>query len=58
MLVATGTVSEGFFVLFLFLPPLQWDLVCASRALKDLAQFLYMAGVLFGGIVFGGLSDR
>uniref|UniRef100_A0A493THV3 Major facilitator superfamily (MFS) profile domain-containing protein n=1 Tax=Anas platyrhynchos platyrhynchos TaxID=8840 RepID=A0A493THV3_ANAPP len=36
----------------------EWDLVCSSRGLKQLAQSLYMAGVLVGGIVFGGLSDR
>ncbi|CAN8177765.1 unnamed protein product [Coccothraustes coccothraustes] len=35
----------------------EWDLVCSSRGLKQLAQSLYMAGVLVGG-VFGGLSDR
>ncbi|NXG18786.1 S226B protein, partial [Grallaria varia] len=35
----------------------EWDLVCGSRGLKQLAQSLYMAGVLVGGIVFGGLSD-
>lgn len=40
------------------LAPRQWDLVCSSRGLKQLAQSLYMAGVLVGGIVFGGLSDR
>lgn len=40
------------------LAPWQWDLVCSSRGLKQLAQSLYMAGVLVGGIVFGGLSDR
>lgn len=38
--------------------PRQWDLVCSSRGLKQLAQSIYMAGVLVGGIVFGGLSDR
>ncbi|XP_027489399.1 solute carrier family 22 member 6-like, partial [Corapipo altera] len=38
--------------------PPQWDLVCGSRGLRQLAQSLYMAGVLVGGIVFGGLSDR
>ncbi|XP_016160395.1 PREDICTED: LOW QUALITY PROTEIN: solute carrier family 22 member 6-like [Ficedula albicollis] len=37
--------------------PWQWDLVCSSRGLKQLAQSLYMAGVLAGG-VFGGLSPR
>ncbi|NWW80200.1 S226B protein, partial [Climacteris rufus] len=36
----------------------EWDLVCGSRGLKQLAQSVYMAGVLAGGIVFGGLSDR
>ncbi|NXG75181.1 S226A protein, partial [Baryphthengus martii] len=36
----------------------EWDLVCGSRGLKQLAQSLYMGGVLVGGIVFGGLSDR
>ncbi|XP_053134251.1 solute carrier family 22 member 6-A-like [Hemicordylus capensis] len=36
----------------------EWDLVCDSRTLKHMAQSLYMAGVLLGGIVFGGLSDR
>ncbi|KAL8184142.1 UNVERIFIED_CONTAM: hypothetical protein K2H54_007547 [Gekko kuhli] len=36
----------------------EWNLVCASRTLKQLAQSLYMAGILLGGIVFGGLSDR
>ncbi|XP_075583244.1 solute carrier family 22 member 6-B-like [Pelecanus crispus] len=36
----------------------EWDLVCSSRGLKELAQSLYMAGVLVGGIIFGGLADR
>ncbi|XP_066466529.1 solute carrier family 22 member 6-A-like [Tiliqua scincoides] len=36
----------------------EWNLVCGSRTLKHMAQSLYMAGVLLGGIVFGGLSDR
>ncbi|NXB08435.1 S226B protein, partial [Cnemophilus loriae] len=36
----------------------EWDLVCSFRGLKQLAQSIYMAGVLVGGIVFGGLSDR
>ncbi|NXJ86929.1 S226B protein, partial [Trogon melanurus] len=35
----------------------EWDLVCSSQGLKQLAQSIYMAGVLVGG-VFGGLSDR
>uniref|UniRef100_A0A8C3I0W1 Major facilitator superfamily (MFS) profile domain-containing protein n=1 Tax=Chrysemys picta bellii TaxID=8478 RepID=A0A8C3I0W1_CHRPI len=36
----------------------EWDLVCDSRQLKQMAQCIYMAGVLAGGIIFGGLSDR
>nr|XP_006136656.1 solute carrier family 22 member 6-A-like [Pelodiscus sinensis] len=36
----------------------EWDLVCDSRQLKQMAQSLYMAGILVGGIIFGGLSDR
>ncbi|XP_074861337.1 solute carrier family 22 member 6-A-like [Carettochelys insculpta] len=36
----------------------EWDLVCNSRKLKEMAQSLYMAGILVGGIFFGGLSDR
>ncbi|XP_065407188.1 solute carrier family 22 member 6-B-like [Chrysemys picta bellii] len=36
----------------------EWDLVCDSRQLKQMAQSIYMAGVLAGGIIFGGLSDR
>ncbi|KAJ7307413.1 hypothetical protein JRQ81_009430 [Phrynocephalus forsythii] len=37
---------------------MEWDLVCSSRSLKEMAQSLYMGGVLLGGIVFGNLSDR
>nr|XP_048714756.1 solute carrier family 22 member 6-B-like isoform X3 [Caretta caretta] len=36
----------------------EWDLVCDSRQLKQMAQSIYMAGILAGGIIFGGLSDR
>ncbi|XP_064359233.1 solute carrier family 22 member 6-A-like [Dromaius novaehollandiae] len=36
----------------------EWDLVCGARGLRQLAQSLFMAGVLVGGIVFGALSDR
>ncbi|XP_054832380.1 solute carrier family 22 member 6-A-like [Eublepharis macularius] len=36
----------------------EWNLVCASRTLKEMAQSLYMAGILLGGIVFGNLADR
>ncbi|CAM4577933.1 unnamed protein product [Lepidochelys olivacea] len=36
----------------------EWDLVCGSRTLKQMAQSIYMAGVLVGVIVFGNLSDK
>lgn len=40
------------------LSPVQWDLVCDSNKLKEMAQSVFMAGTLIGGIVLGGLSDR
>ncbi|KAM5248340.1 organic anion transporter 3 [Ctenodactylus gundi] len=36
----------------------EWDLVCDSSNLKEMAQSVYMAGILIGGIVLGELSDR
>ncbi|XP_019569522.2 solute carrier family 22 member 6 [Rhinolophus sinicus] len=36
----------------------EWDLVCSRRVLRQLAQSLYMVGVLLGAIVFGHLADR
>ncbi|XP_066466528.1 solute carrier family 22 member 6-A-like [Tiliqua scincoides] len=36
----------------------EWDLVCESRTLRQMAQSLYMAGVLIGSVLFGSLSDR
>nr|XP_056708638.1 solute carrier family 22 member 6-A-like [Euleptes europaea] len=36
----------------------EWDLVCDSRTLRQMAQSIYMAGVLIGSVLFGGLSDR
>ncbi|EPQ02241.1 Solute carrier family 22 member 8 [Myotis brandtii] len=36
----------------------EWDLVCDSNKLKEMAQSVFMAGTLVGGIVLGGLSDR
>ena len=32
--------------------------MCSHRALRQLAQSLYMVGVLLGAMVFGSLSDR
>lgn len=40
------------------LSPVQWDLVCDSRRMKEVAQSVFMAGTLIGGIVLGDLSDR
>ncbi|XP_034500827.1 solute carrier family 22 member 20 isoform X2 [Ailuropoda melanoleuca] len=37
---------------------MEWDLVCEDRPLRDLAQSIYMAGVLVGAAVFGSLADR
>ncbi|NP_001398400.1 organic anion transporter 3 isoform 2 [Mus musculus] len=36
----------------------EWDLVCGSNKLKEMAQSVFMAGILVGGPVFGELSDR
>ncbi|KAL1788074.1 solute carrier family 22 member 8 [Sigmodon hispidus] len=36
----------------------EWDLVCSSKKLKEMAQSIFMAGILVGGPVFGELSDR
>ncbi|XP_036273120.1 solute carrier family 22 member 6 [Pipistrellus kuhlii] len=36
----------------------EWDLVCSHRALRQLAQSLYMVGVLLGAVVLGYLADR
>ncbi|XP_052029215.1 organic anion transporter 3 isoform X2 [Apodemus sylvaticus] len=36
----------------------EWDLVCSSNKLKEMAQSIFMAGILVGGPVFGELSDR
>ncbi|XP_014648423.1 PREDICTED: solute carrier family 22 member 8 isoform X1 [Ceratotherium simum simum] len=36
----------------------EWDLVCNSNKLKEMAQSVFMAGILIGGILLGDLSDR
>ncbi|XP_063800904.1 solute carrier family 22 member 6-B-like [Pseudophryne corroboree] len=35
-----------------------WDLVCEREWMKELAQSIYMAGVLLGAMVYGSLADR
>lgn len=39
-------------------PLLQWDLVCSSAKLKEMAQSVFMGGILLGGLALGELSDR
>ncbi|XP_018409837.1 PREDICTED: solute carrier family 22 member 6-B-like [Nanorana parkeri] len=36
----------------------KWDLVCEREWMKELAQSVYMSGVLVGAIVYGSLADR
>ncbi|XP_056383023.1 solute carrier family 22 member 6-B-like [Hyla sarda] len=36
----------------------EWDLVCEREWMKELAQSIYMAGVLFGAMLYGPLADR
>uniref|UniRef100_A0A8B9C2B4 S226B protein n=1 Tax=Anser brachyrhynchus TaxID=132585 RepID=A0A8B9C2B4_9AVES len=36
----------------------EWDLVCESKRLRQVAQSIYMAGILLGSGLFGVLSDN
>uniref|UniRef100_A0A8V0X6U5 Major facilitator superfamily (MFS) profile domain-containing protein n=1 Tax=Gallus gallus TaxID=9031 RepID=A0A8V0X6U5_CHICK len=36
----------------------EWDLVCEAKTLRQLAQSIYMAGILLGSGVVGILSDK
>ncbi|XP_020633128.3 solute carrier family 22 member 6-A [Pogona vitticeps] len=36
----------------------EWDLVCDRRKLREMAQSVYMAGVLAGALILGGLADK
>ncbi|XP_054039976.1 solute carrier family 22 member 6-B-like isoform X2 [Rissa tridactyla] len=36
----------------------EWDLVCESKKLRQVAQSIYMAGILLGSSLFGILSDK
>ncbi|NXR73456.1 S226A protein, partial [Pycnonotus jocosus] len=36
----------------------EWDLVCDSKKLRQVAQSIYMAGILLGSGLFGVLSDK
>ncbi|XP_060107656.1 solute carrier family 22 member 6-A-like isoform X2 [Heteronotia binoei] len=37
---------------------MEWDLVCNLRTRRQMAQSIYMGGVLVGALAFGSLADR
>lgn len=37
---------------------MEWDLVCNFAVLTQVTQSVIMAGILFGNIIFGYMSDR
>ena len=37
---------------------LQWGLVCERAYIAPLVTTVYFCGVMLGGVIFGGLSDR
>lgn len=36
----------------------EWDLVCGNKELADLAQTVFMLGVLVGSVLFGLAADK
>ena len=36
----------------------EWNLVCSSRYKNELTQSIFVAGHMFGGLIFGILSDK
>ena len=36
----------------------QWELVCDRAYIAPLVTTVYFCGVMLGGVIFGGLSDR
>lgn len=36
----------------------EWDLVCAKSQLPNLAQTIFMLGILTGNVFFGTLADK
>ncbi|XP_026546114.1 solute carrier family 22 member 6-A-like [Notechis scutatus] len=58
---ATEPCAEGWFydqTQFTSTIVSEWDLVCDRRNLREMAQSIYMGGVLIGALVLGGLADR